>query len=165
MIGWNSMTDVLDEYATDHRTWKVSGEMYQQASSLLFTQPDTLMWLPAATLAHHAIERYLKAALIVAGVTICTKETAKKAEIHDHIWGHDLVELGKRLGKLRREFKLNALLPISAYILQTSPCSVEMGLSHFDPFFTELRYPQRLERMDPVSPQDPILLDHIMDVV
>jgi len=67
----------LDLYAKDAFAWRNSALFTYLAAKALFETEDMLMCFPAATLGHHAIEKYLKAALICAGMTIVKPLVAK----------------------------------------------------------------------------------------
>jgi hypothetical protein len=63
-------TVTLDKYARNARRWKESADIAYRAATRLFETRDLLLLFPAATLGHHALEMYLKAALICEGCTI-----------------------------------------------------------------------------------------------
>lgn len=82
----------LDKYACDVKAWRDWADLYWTATSLLFQSDNIAMYLPAATMAHHTLERYLKAALIASGATVCPRAVAAAHEISeaDFVWGHEL---------------------------------------------------------------------------
>jgi hypothetical protein len=43
--------------------------------------------------------------------------------------------------------------------------SVERGLAMFNPFFSELRYPQALKQLEGIGPDDVVVLDALVDVI
>jgi hypothetical protein len=95
-------TLTLDKYARNARRWKESADIAHRAATRLFETRDLLLLFPAATLGHHALEMYLKAALIREGCTIFDPRklkyldqsiTLRKA---DCAWGHDLVALARQ---------------------------------------------------------------------
>ena len=57
----------LDRYARDAQAWTNSARVAYTASAHLFTSENFMLVFPAATLGHHALEMFLKAALIVEG--------------------------------------------------------------------------------------------------
>jgi hypothetical protein len=60
----------LDRYAKNARAWKDSADIAYRAATHLFETRDLLLIFPAATLGHHVLEMYLKAALICEGCTV-----------------------------------------------------------------------------------------------
>lgn len=93
----------LDKYASDVRAWRDWADLYWTATSLLFQSDNIAMYLPGATMAHHTLERYLKAALIATGATVCPRHIAAAHGISDadYVWGHQLSELAVTLAKRR----------------------------------------------------------------
>lgn len=139
-----------DKYAQDARAWRDFANINYAASTYLFESRNPFLIFAAATLGHHALEMYLKAALICEGCTVFDPKkiefldpsvTLKKA---DCVWSHDLVALARKLVAKRPEFKLsepmNLLFPGKCSGIPT----VEKGFELFNPFFFELRYPQEL---------------------
>jgi len=61
----------LDKYASDARAWREFADVNYAASVLLLTSDRPFLWFAAATLGHHALEMFLKAALICEGMTVC----------------------------------------------------------------------------------------------
>ena len=59
----------LDKYARDARSWRDFAKVNHVAAQHLFASGNPFMYLVAATLGHHALELYLKAALINEGMT------------------------------------------------------------------------------------------------
>ena len=60
----------LDKYARDARAWRDWAKVNHSASTHLFGSGNPLLYLRAATLGHHALEMYLKSALICEGKTV-----------------------------------------------------------------------------------------------
>jgi hypothetical protein len=60
----------LDKYARDFALWRDWAAIDYKAATTLFETHDPFLLFPAATLGHHALEMYLKSALIVNGLTI-----------------------------------------------------------------------------------------------
>src|SRR5208337_3118504 len=104
----------LDKYGRDARAWKNSAETAYRAATLLFETRDLLLIFPAATLGHHALEMYLKAAPICEGSTIFDPKKFKYLDPSvmlrktDCAWGHDLVALARQLAAKRPDFDLKA---------------------------------------------------------
>ncbi len=59
-----------DKYARDARSWRDFAKVNHVAAKHLFGSGNPFMYLVAATLGHHALEMYLKAALISEGMTV-----------------------------------------------------------------------------------------------
>jgi hypothetical protein len=58
----------LDKYARDARTWRDAARFNYTGAQALFTSENNIVTcIPVATLAHLALEMFLKAALIVEG--------------------------------------------------------------------------------------------------
>jgi hypothetical protein len=60
----------LDKYAKDDRAWRDCAKINYAASAHLFNSSNLFLFFPAATLGHHGLEMYLKAALICEGMTV-----------------------------------------------------------------------------------------------
>lgn len=60
----------LDKYARDAHSWRDFAKMNHVAAQRLFPSGNPAIYLVAATLGHHALELYLKAALINDGMTV-----------------------------------------------------------------------------------------------
>src|SRR5882724_4104055 len=86
----------LDKYSQDAWAWKHWAGIAYTASTQLFESRNLLLIFPAATLGHHALEMYLKAALICEGCTVFDPNKIKR--LHPSVtlrtenctWGHDL---------------------------------------------------------------------------
>lgn len=163
----NQQTVKPDKYAQDPKAWRDFAKFNYAASTYLFQSHNPFLIFAAATLGHHALEMYLKAALICEGCTAFDPKkikyldpsfTLKKA---DCVWGHDLVVLARQLAARRPDFKLsdhmNSLMPWH----HSGVPSVERGFEVFNPFFTELRYPQELT-MGGVGEDDKLPLDELV---
>jgi hypothetical protein len=106
----------------------------------------------------------MKTALIRTGMTIFDPLKRQRLDPGENLaevdcaWGHDLVELGKCLASRRPGFNLTKHLDFVAFPRET-PMKIETGLTVFDPFFWELRYPQQLKELDSIGPDDVRLLD------
>ena len=92
-----------DKYAQNARAWKDSADIAYRAATRLFETRDLLLIFPAATLAHHALEMYLKAALICDGFTVFNPREIRhldpsiSLEESDCAWDHNLVTLARQL--------------------------------------------------------------------
>jgi len=60
---------------------------------------------------------------------------------------------------------MSARLPFMGIITIQEPITVEQGLAIFDPFFTELRYPQEMKLMSGLGPEHRVLLDELVKVL
>lgn len=157
----------LDKYAKDPRAWRAWADHNYAASSYLFQSHRPILIFAAATLGHHALEMYLKSALICEGFTAFDPSNIKHLDPsvglqkQDCVWGHDLVALAHQLAAKRSDFKLsdpmNTLMPWHHSGLAT----VERGFEVFNPFFSELRYPQELT-MGGVGEDDKLPLDELV---
>jgi hypothetical protein len=161
----------LDKYARDARAWRDWGMMNHQASAILFTSGNPILYLPAATLGHHALEMYLKAALIREGMVVFDP---KKCEFldpryglkkSDCIRGHVLVKLAQQLADKRNEFDLSSLLDVPRCVVLEMPMQLKAAFELFDPFFSELRYPQALKKLQGVGEDEKLVLDELVRVL
>lgn len=162
----------LDKYARDARTWEQAARFSHAAAVQLFTCDNKIVTcIPAATLAHQALEMFLKAALIVEGMTVFNPKHLHRLDPamgltkHDCIWGHQLVGHAKLLSARRPEFDLNEATMIPFYFPHEGPMSLERGFAVFDPFFFELRYPGELVAMDSVGPDDVLMFQCLVDAI
>jgi hypothetical protein len=137
------------------------------AASHLFESRNVLLIFPAATLGHHALEMYLKAALICEGCTVFNPgdvkylnppETLQEA---DCAWGHDLVALARQLAAKRSDFDLTEPMMFLMPWHHSGVPTVERVFEVFNPFFSELRYPQELT-MGGVGQDDKLPLDELV---
>ncbi len=156
-----------DKYAQDAGAWKQFAGIAYTASSLLFESRNLLLIFPAATLGHHALEMYLKAALICEGCTVFDPKKIKSLDpsvtlqVADCAWGHDLVALARQLAQRRPDFDLaESMAMLLPWHCEGIP-TVEKGFELFNPFFSELRYPQELT-MGGVGEDDKLPLDELV---
>lgn len=100
----------LDKYARDARAWRDFAKFNLSASMYLFESHDPFKVFAAATLGHHALEMYLKAALICEGFTVFNPRDVKHLNPPGTLqetncaWGHDLVALARQLAAKRPDF-------------------------------------------------------------
>jgi hypothetical protein len=138
------------------------------AASELFGSGNLSLYFPlAATLGHHALERYLKSALICEGKTVFNPVILRSLDPgfaltrSDCVWGHCLVDLARQLSEKRSDFDLGTEVDIPECRTLLMPITLETGLAFFDPFFSELRYPQDLKKCG-VSPDLRFVLDALI---
>lgn len=142
----------LDKYARNAPEWRDAGFHNYRASIALFESGDPFLWLTAAVLGHHALEMLLKAILIQEGMTVFDKASVKDLDPAlglkktDCAWGHNLVELARKVEGKRTDFKLSAQIPWSD-VGEETPISVLKGFEIFEAFFWELRYPRGLQNV------------------
>jgi hypothetical protein len=154
----------LDKYARDARAWKDCAEINYTASVQLFGSHNLFVYFTAATLAHHALEMYLKSALICEGMTVFNPVILKSLDPgyaltrSNCAWGHCLVDLATRLSKKRADLNLRAEMNIPECPSLLMPMTLEAGFALFDPFFSELRYPRDLKKCS-VSQDLKVVLD------
>jgi hypothetical protein len=102
----------LDKYAQDARSWKHFGKHNYAASTYLFQSHNRFLIFAAATLGHHALEMFLKAALVSEGATVFDPKKLRyldppvKPQAADCVWGHHLVVLARQLEARRPELIL-----------------------------------------------------------
>jgi HEPN domain-containing protein len=155
----------LDKYARDARAWQDWAKVNYAASTLLSGSGNPSLYIPAATLAHHALEMYLKSALICEGMTVFNPVILKSLDgtvelkRSDCAWGHDLVELAEHLVRRRKDFNLDAEMKIRECRTLLMPMTIRAGFALFNPFFSELRYPQELKKLDRVGEDERLVLD------
>jgi hypothetical protein len=157
----------LDKYARDSREWRNAAAINYSASRALFATDDPFMLFPAVTLGHHALEMYLKCAMIVSGMTVFNPNDISKLDAgivlkpENCAWGHKLVALAKRLAERNPNFDLEVVLEFPRYVIK-EPLTLEEGLEIFDPFFTELRYPQEVKKVNDLGLEHKWLLDALV---
>jgi hypothetical protein len=124
----------IDKYAREARAWRNHARFDFEAARILFTHKSSIvLCFPAATLGHHALEMYLKTALICEGFTIFDPKKIRlldpsiKLTADDCAWGHDLIALGKLLAGKRPDFDLSEQLAVN-YWYHKLPKNVERGL-------------------------------------
>ena len=158
----------LDKYARDARAWKNFAGIAYTAAIELFETRNLLLIFPAATLGHHALEMYLKAALICEGYTVFNPRDLKylvppgTLQAADCAWGHDLVALARILAEKRPDFDLTEEMVSLMPWQHSGTPTVERGFEVFNPFFSELRYPQELT-MSGVGEDDKISLYELVE--
>jgi hypothetical protein len=162
----DTVTIKLGKYARGVEAWRTQAAMYHIAATSLYqNNRNGIALLPAATLAHQAIEMYLKAALIAHGMTIVDPnkiETLSKSGVQlrksDCAWGHDLVKLGEQLARKEPSFRLKTQLRIPGGDYQhLLPITVRKVLKRFNPYFSEIRYPQEVEQIEEISDESGLL--------
>jgi hypothetical protein len=142
----------LDRFARDARAWKECAEINYIASGHLFSSSNLFVYVTAATLGHHALEMYLKSALICEGMTVFNPVILKSLDPgyaltrSNCAWGHCLVDLATRLSDKRPDFNLHAEMNFPECSALLMPMTLKAGFALFDPFFSELRYPQDLKK-------------------
>lgn len=157
----------LDKYARDPRAWRDFASINHLASTSLFDSGNPFLYLTAATLGHHSLEMYLKAALICEGMTVFDPHKINSLDPSvglkrtDCAWGHSLVDLAAELSKRRPDFDLSAQLNIPSVVLRM-PMTMREAFAMFDPFFSELRYPQELKNMEGVGEEERLVLDELV---
>jgi HEPN domain-containing protein len=157
----------LDKYARDARAWRDFAKINYLAAAALFNSGDPFLYFAAATLGHHALEMYLKAALIREGMTafnprkIQSLDAALGLAASDCVWGHNLVKLAEELSKRRSDFDLNAQINLPVLIL-AMPMTLREAFALFNPFFSELRYPQELKTMQGLGEEEKLVLDELI---
>jgi hypothetical protein len=161
----------LDQYSRDARTWRDFTKVNYKASAVLFGTNNPVLYLPAATLGHHALEMYLKAALICEGFTVFDPKKVKRLnpslglkEI-DCAWGHELTKLGRQLADKRTDFNLSARLSVPGCVAIEIPIMLSAALALFDPFFSELRYPQQPKKLEGVGDDEKLILDYLVQLL
>ena len=140
----------LDKYARDPKAWKAFADHNYAAFIYLFESHNPFLIFNAATLGQHCLEMYLKAALICEGATVFDPKKIKyldksvKLQSSDCAWGHDLVALARQLAARRSDFDLSEQMSLLLPWHFSGVPTVEKGFELFNPFFSELRYPQEL---------------------
>jgi hypothetical protein len=158
----------LDKYATDARTWRDFATLDYLAAKALFGSRNPFLYLAAATLGHHSLEMYLKAALICEGMTVIHPRKIKSLDpavgltAANCVWGHSLVHLAEKLSKRRPDFDLSAQMNIAGCVTLRMPMRMRDALAMFDPFSSELRYPQELKTLEGVGEEEELVLDQLV---
>ncbi len=158
----------LDRYAQDYALWRDSASINYTAAKTLFETGDPFLFFPAATLGHHALEMYLKAGLVANGMTVFNPKELNKLDVGvnlakaDCAWGHNLVELAETLAQRNPAFDLSKQMDIVGYLTIKEPMTIKEGLAIFDPFFSELRYPQEMKNCDGLGGEHKFLLDAVV---
>ena len=157
----------LDRYARDPKAWKAFADHNYAASIYLFDSHNPFLIFNAATLGHHCLEMYLKAALICEGATVFDPkkithlDNSLKLQPSDCAWGHDLVALARQLASRRPDFNLSEQMCLLLPWHFSGVPTVEKGFEVFNPFFSELRYPQELT-MGGVGEDDKLPLQELV---
>jgi HEPN domain-containing protein len=162
----------LDKYARDSVTWCESAIGDHLAARILFISGDPFVWLTAATLAHHALEKYLKSTLINAGLTIFNPNQIKDLDASEALtkqqcaWGHKLPELARRLERKQPAFDLRLQLDLPKVLVSfTQPLTVELAFEHFEPFFDEIRYPSEYDDFFGVGTDENVIFDALVNTL
>jgi hypothetical protein len=71
----------------------------------------------------------------------------------DCAWGHSLVGLAQQLSEKRPDFDLRIQMNIPYCFVLPMPMTAEAGFALFDPFFSELRYPQEHKEIGGSGPR------------
>ncbi len=74
----------------------------------------------------------------------------------DCVWGHSLLDLAKKLEQ-RTDFDLSEEMEHHNILFQP-PFPISRALEHFEPFFSELRYPHELEHVTGFGGGDELIL-------
>lgn len=156
-----------DKYYRDVRTWREFAEINHTAATKLFADLSPFMYFPAAILGHHALEMYLKAALVKLGMAVFNPQLIIKLDpgvtltVAECVWGHKLVDLAERIATRSPLFDLNITIDIPSLILEM-PMNIRTALEHFEPFFEELRYPRELDKLQGVGEEEGRLLNALV---
>jgi hypothetical protein len=136
----------LDPIAQDCVAWCIYAEMDYRVARTLFNSGDSMLYFAAMTIGHHAVELYLKGALIKLGMKACDPKKAASFGIQtkDCVWGHGLYDLGVVLATKSHGFNLSTAIDVSGFPVVNAPTTIGEGLKFFDPYFSELRYPQKI---------------------
>jgi hypothetical protein len=158
----------LDKFARDPKPWRIYAQFNLDAARVLFTHSGAItLCFPAATLGHLALEGLIKTALVHEGFTIFDpaklRHLSHPALTKDQCaWGHNLVALAKLLASRRPDFDMQR--PVRGlFPPYECPLTIERGLEIFDPYFSELRYPQQLSKLQGIGPDDVRMLDAIVE--
>jgi hypothetical protein len=160
-----------DKYAKNAKEWRNFAKINYKAAATLFASGNPFFILVAATLGHHALEMYLKAALICSGMIVFNPAKVGSLDpglgisASDCAWDHALAALAETLAAKRKDFDLSAPLGLPESEVITFPKTLIEGLKLFDPFFYELRYPQELANIDGVSEEDGMVLDKLVALI
>jgi hypothetical protein len=157
----------LDKYARVARAWRDWEKINCVASQHLFFSGNPFLYFPAATLGHHALEMYLKAALICEGMTVFDANIVGKLhssvglKASDCVWGHNLAALATQLATRRTDFDLSDELNIPCVALKM-PMKLLTAFELFDPFFSEIRYPTELKKFEGLTEEEGRVLDALV---
>jgi hypothetical protein len=112
----------LDNYARDFGLWRDWAAINYAAAKTLFATGDPFLFFPAATLGHHALEMYLKSAMIANGLTVFNQRELKSLDAGvnlaeaDCAWGHNLVKLAETLSQRNAAFDPLRKMGIVGYL-------------------------------------------------
>src|SRR5260370_21903124 len=102
----------LDKYAKNAKEWSNFAKINYKAAATLFASGNPFFILVAATLGHHALEMYLKAALICSGMVVFNPARVRSLDpglgisAADCAWDHGLATLAETLAAKRNAFDL-----------------------------------------------------------
>lgn len=157
----------LDKYARDFKIWRDWASINYHAAKHLFDSGDPFLMFPASVLGHHALEMYLKSALIANGMTVFDPKKAKlltpEVDPADCVWGHNLSSLAMILARRSPTFDISRQMNIVGSVTLSNPMTVEEGLRIFDPFFSELRYPQEVREFGGLGEDHRHLLEALVN--
>jgi hypothetical protein len=111
---------------------------------------------------------YLKAALICERMTVFNPVILRALDPgyaltrSNCAWGHCLVDLARQLSEKRSDFDLRAEMDIPECRVLLMPMTIEAGFALFDPFCSELRYPQELKKLGSVGYDEKLVLDELI---
>ena len=159
----------LDKYARDAHSWRDFAKVNHVAAHHLFESGNPVLYLIAATLGHHALELYLKSALINEGMTVydpgklqgLDPSVGLKAE--DCIWGHSASKLAEKLAEKRKELNLDEKIPDPRPWDTPQTMTLREAFALFDPFFWEIRYPGETEKVEGVGQEEGEILDTLVE--
>jgi hypothetical protein len=153
----------LDPITQDCVAWCIYAEMDYRVAKILFNSGDPMLYFAAMSVGHHALELFLKGAMIKLGMKACNPKKAKLFGFKesDCTWGHNLYDLGVTLATRDTAFNPNANIDVSGFPPINAPTTIGDGLKFFDPYFAELRYPRRITNGG-VSKDHWIILDAIV---
>ena len=161
------MSVTLDKYARDFALWRDWAAINYRAALRLFETGDPFLWFPAATLGHHALEMYLKSAMIANGMTVFDPNKVKALDpgidlrAEECAWGHILVQLAEKLSQRNPEFDISRQIDFIGVAIE-GPLTIREGLNIFDPFFSELRYPREMKSIEGLGEEHRYLLDSLV---
>lgn len=157
-----------DKYARDAEAWLQRGMIVYQAARALFDAGDTdpTLYFSAAPLGHTSLELVMKGILIGEGMVSFDPRLVglllkgARIEERDCVWGHSLLDLAEKLEQ-KMGFYLGEEMEYHN-ILFPPPFTVRQALEHFEPFFSELRYPHALENVSGFGYGDQMILEELV---
>ena len=99
----------------------------------LFESHDVMLVFAAATLGHHALEMFLKAALILEGATVFDPAKVSRLDLSvrldaaDCVWGHNLGVLARKLAARRPDFDLKQPMIFLMPVARSDPSNVRQS--------------------------------------